>query len=132
MNFELRKIDVLSAIKVSFFIHLVIGILLGIMIGSLFAFIMSFISQFMPSEELSGFNFGAFGVFSAFLLVIFYAVFLSAFNGIIITGIFCLLYNLMASWLGGIKVEFKEGPAQVEATATFASGSASGGATANA
>ena len=50
-----------------------------------------------------------------------YAVFIAVGNGVILTGIAALLYNLIAGWVGGIKIDFKEHTFnQVQPSATLA------------
>ena len=124
MTFELKKIDVLSAIKVSFLINAVIGLLVGIFIGSFVALIMSFANQFMPYDQMGGtvtaFP-GAIGAFGGILMGLLYAVLISVVNGVIVTGVIALLYNLIASWVGGVRVKFNELPdLSVKPTAVLA------------
>jgi hypothetical protein len=122
MMFELKRIDFFSAIKVSFLVHLVIGLLVGIFIGSILAFIFSFLSQFMPYDQtgLGGPPLGALGAFGGIFMVIFYALFISIVNGIIVTAVVVLLYNLFAGWVGGIKFNLKEAPVNIKPAATYA------------
>ena len=104
MQFELKKIDIFSAIKISFIINAILGLAIGLFAGAILAFIMGFINQLMPYQQISplGPQFGALG---GLFLGLFYAVFLSVVNGVIITGIVVLLYNLIADWIGGIKLD---------------------------
>lgn len=130
MTFELKKINVLSAIKVSFIVHIIIGLLLGLFIGSLMAFIFSFIGQFMPYDQMGydGPTPGAIGALGGIFMVLFYAVFISVVNGVIVTGIITLLYNLIAGWVGGVKLNLKELPmTDIKPAATIAQPSDIGG-----
>ena len=123
MTFELKKIDVLSAIKVSFIVHVIIGLLLGLLIGSIMAFVMGFISQFIPYEQMGydGPTPGAIGALGGIFMALFYAVFISVVNGVIVTGIIVLLYNLIAGWVGGVKLNLREIPtADIKPAATLA------------
>jgi NhaP-type Na+/H+ or K+/H+ antiporter len=116
MNFELKKIDVFSAIKISFFINLILGLLIGLFIGFFMAFFISMFNQFNEVNQFGGgFNPAAFGIFGGFFLGFVYAIFIAVINGVVLTGLFVLLYNLFAGWLGGIKVHFAEIPSGVKA-----------------
>ncbi len=135
MTFELKKINVLSAIKVSFIIHVIIGLLIGLLVGSLMALVMSSIGQIMPYDQMGygGMQPGAIGAFGGIFMVIIYAGFIAVFNGIIVTGIIALLYNLIAGWVGGIKVDLREvAPVEIKPSATLARPSETGGDPANA
>jgi hypothetical protein len=101
MQFELKKIDLFSAIKISFIVNAVLGLAIGLFAGAILAFFTGFINQMMAISPLSP-QFGALG---GLFLGLFYAVFLSVVNGVIITGIVVLLYNLIADWIGGIKLD---------------------------
>lgn len=103
MQFELKKIDVFSVIKISFIINAVLGFAIGLFIGTIFAFITGFINQMMPYKQTFPLS-PQFGFLGGIFLSLFYAVFLSVVNGVIITGIVVLLYNLIAGWVGGIKL----------------------------
>jgi len=134
MTFELKKIDVLSAIKVSFIVHIIIGLLLGLLIGSLIAFVLGFISQFMPYDQMGydGPTPGAIGALGGIFMAFFYAVIISVVNGVIVTGVIALLYNLIAGWVGGIKLNLKELPAtDIKPAATLAQPSDTGGNSTN-
>ncbi|OQX90937.1 MAG: hypothetical protein B6D58_09195 [candidate division Zixibacteria bacterium 4484_95] len=103
MQFELKKIDLFSAIKISFIVNAVLGLAIGLFAGAILAFFMGFINQMMPYEQTFPLT-PQFGFLGGFFLSLFYAVFLSVINGVIITGIVVLLYNLIAGWVGGIKL----------------------------
>jgi predicted membrane-bound spermidine synthase len=104
MYYELKKIDLWSAIKVSFVINAVIGLVIGFLIGLVFAFIVSFVGQMVPSDtpELANLPFGALG---GFFVGMIYAMILAIFNGIILTSIVVILYNLFSGWLGGVRID---------------------------
>jgi predicted membrane-bound spermidine synthase len=104
MYYELKKIDLWSAIKVSFVINAVIGLVIGVLIGLVFACIVSFVGHMVPSDssELANIPFGALG---GFFVGMIYALILAIFNGVILTSIVVVLYNVFAGWLGGIKLD---------------------------
>ena len=120
MNYEIKKIDLWSAIKISFLINGIVGLAIGLLIGLVFAFIISFVSQMVPSDnpELANIPFGPLG---GFFIGLIYALFIAVGNGIIITGIFVMLYNLFAGWIGGFKIEVEQiQPEPIKPTMTLA------------
>jgi predicted membrane-bound spermidine synthase len=104
MFYEIKKIDLWSAIKISFVINAVIGLAIGLLIGFAIAFLIGVVGRFAPAEssELSNLPFGVFG---GFFLGMVYAIILAIFNGVILTSVAVILYNLFSGWLGGIKVD---------------------------
>lgn len=101
MQYELKKIDLWSAIKVSFFINALIGLTIGLLIGIFFGFIFGALSH-LNNIDMPSFPLGPFG---GLFLGIAYGVVMAVFNGIILTSITVILYNLFSTWLGGIKVD---------------------------
>jgi hypothetical protein len=106
MNYELKKIDLWSAIKISFMINAVIGLVIGLLIGFVFAFIIAFVGQMMPADspDIGSIPFGPLG---GFFIGLIYALFIAVINGIVITGIIVILYNLFTGWVGGFKFNFQ-------------------------
>jgi hypothetical protein len=104
MFYEIKKIDLWSAIKISFVINACIGLVVGLLIGFAIAFFIGIVGRLAPAEsaELSNLPFGVLG---GFFLGMVYAIILAIFNGIILTSIAVILYNLFSGWLGGIKIE---------------------------
>jgi predicted membrane-bound spermidine synthase len=113
MNFELKKIDLFSAIKISFCINAVIGIFVGLLMGLFMALMFGLIDQFAQTGR--SFDPPPFGMFGGFFIGVIYALILIVVNGIIVPCIAVLLYNLFAGWLGGMKFYFKEIPSGVAA-----------------
>jgi len=109
MNFELKKIDFFSAIKISFLVNAVFGLLVGLFIGFILMLFMGLAQNLMPYDrmDMGGPDFGAMGMFGGMLIGLLYAVIIAVGNGIIITGIVVLLYNLFAGWLGGVKLKLE-------------------------
>lgn len=107
MNYEIREINVWSAIKVSFVINAVLGVLLGLVIGFVMLFFSALISRltYLPTGQT---DLGIFtGVASIIIFPIIYGVFGGIINGIIVTGLFCLLYNLVVKATGGVLLNLK-------------------------
>jgi ABC-type multidrug transport system permease subunit len=118
---EIKKIELWSAIKISFLVHAVIGIVIGILIGLFMAFIFGVAGQVDPygAGRWGDFNPAAFGMIGGFMIGLLYAVIIAVVNGFIVTLIVVLLYNLFAGWLGGIKVHFKDEAAQAAAPSAY-------------
>jgi len=124
MLWELKKIDLVSALKVSFIINAIIGVIVGLLVGFTMAFIFSLAGQF--GNDFGGFDPAAMGIFGGFFLGFVYALFIAIGNGIILTSIFVFLYNLIAGWVGGVKLHFKDAQL-VQASAPQPSETSSGG-----
>jgi hypothetical protein len=106
MYYELKKIDLWSAIKISFMINAIIGLVIGFFIGLVFTFLIGIVGHMVPSDTS---DFGAlpFGAMGGFMIGIIYALMIAILNGVVLTGIAVVLYNLFSGWLGGIKVDFQ-------------------------
>ncbi len=104
MKYELKRIDLWSAIKISFVVHAIIGLLVGLLIGLAFSLFFAFVGQLASSNDIDA-SLTAFGPLGGFLVGIFYAVFIAVVNGVIITGLVAILYNIVAGWVGGLKFE---------------------------
>jgi predicted membrane-bound spermidine synthase len=109
MNFELKKIDFFSAIKISFLINAVIGLLVGLFIGLILMLFIGLAQNLIPYDQMDmgGPDLGALGMFGGIFIGLFYAVIIAVGFGIIVTGIIVLLYNLFAGWLGGVKFKLE-------------------------
>lgn len=121
MNYEVKQINVWSAIKVSFIINAILGVLLGLLVGLIMLFFSALISRlaYLPGGQT---DFGLFtGVASIIIFPVIYGVFGGIVNGIIVTGLFCLIYNLIARATGGVVLELKgaELPPQQAAPTTY-------------
>jgi hypothetical protein len=104
MRYELKKIDLWSAIKISFMINAIIGLAIGLLIGAFFALIFGVLGNMAPSDSRDLVNIPL-GPLGGFFFGMAYAVIIAVFNGIIMTSIAVILYNLFSGWLGGIKIE---------------------------
>ena len=121
MEFELKKIGLWSAVKISFLINALLALLIGLLIGFSLMLIMGFAQQMMPYDQTSwgGPDLMSLGMFGGFFIGILYAAFIVVVN-VIVTAIAVLLYNLFAGWLGGIKFTMHEVPAVIEPSMTLA------------
>lgn len=107
MNYEVKEINVWSAIKVSFVINAILGILLGLLVGFIMLFFSALVSRlaYLPAGQI---DLGLFtGVASIIIFPVLYGVFGGIINGIIVTGLFCLIYNLIVKATGGVVLELK-------------------------
>lgn len=104
MKYELKKIDLWSAIKVSFLVHAIVGVIVGIIVGFVFALLLGLVGQVSPSSDIDT-SLTMLGPLGGFLIGLFYAVFIAIVNGVILTGLAVILYNLVASRVGGVKFD---------------------------
>jgi hypothetical protein len=98
MNYEIKKIDVWSVVKIAFFLYGIFGLLFGLFYAILLSVLGGILSQFGPEFESMGGLTGILGIFMAFFLALFYAVI-----GAVFTALFTWIYNLLAKGLGGIR-----------------------------
>ena len=95
---ELKKVGVLSAGK--------IGVLMGVIVGVILAIVSLIVSYASPDAALQGFEamqLTAVTPLSALFIVIMYAI-----GGFLGGIIYSALYNIVAKYAGGIKIEFKK------------------------
>ncbi len=95
---EVKSIDLLSLAK----IQGLIGAAIGVLVGVVFFFMALFFSFFMPAVNEAK----MLGIGMGFASIIFFPLFygIAGFLGGLITA---LIYNLVAKWIGGIKVQLK-------------------------
>jgi hypothetical protein len=107
--FEMKRISIWSVIRVVFIIFLVMGIIVGLLYGitlSSFGFLLSALGEY-PLD--AGFPLlRNLGFVMIPIIAIFYAVF-----GTIAAIIWTLIYNVVASIVGGIELELEERGVQV-------------------
>lgn len=108
MNWEIKRIDPWSAIKISFVANAVLGFVLGLFVGAMLAAMSQFLAPFLAMsgqdvEELRS----ASGFGSVILMPFFMAFIFAVLYGVIITGLIVLIYNLVARVTGGIKVNLQ-------------------------
>ncbi len=108
MQYEIKRLDLLSVLKVSFLINLVLGFLIGIFYALILTQMMAVFSSFMDDQALSGIAklTGPGLIFMALFLAVFFAIFWS-----IMLVIAAAIYNLLSGAVGGIKVELQTPPA---------------------
>jgi hypothetical protein len=92
---KIKKIGILSLGKILGILYALLGLILGAFI-TLFALI----TPAFSSTSAPGMFGALFGVGAIILLPIFYGV-----MGFVMGLIMALLYNLVASWVGGLEVE---------------------------
>jgi hypothetical protein len=110
MQYEIKRLDLLSVFKISFLIYLVIGFLIGIFYSLILTQMMAMFSSFMDDQAFQGIAklTGPGLIFLALFLAIFIAVMWS-----ILTVIAAAIYNLLSGAVGGIKVELQTPPAPI-------------------
>ena len=104
MEYEIRRINTWSVIKIVFLVSFFIGALIGIFYALILSFINNLIQQFAVDEIEQGLR--SLNVLTPFFLILFFAIFTSISNSII-SAIFIGIYNFMAQWIGGIKIDIK-------------------------
>ncbi len=107
MTYEIKRFDLLTVFKVSFLVYMIVGFLIGLLYSLL---IMKIISTFGPFLDNAMFeDMGQIGFFAAITFAFFMAVLLSVIWSII-TVIAAGIYNVMAGFVGGLKMELAEIP----------------------
>jgi hypothetical protein len=105
MTYEIKRIDIWSVVKISFFIYGIFGLLFGLFYAAMLTMLGGFLSQMGGEFGLLRGMTGAIGIFGALFMALFYAVL-----GAVATAIFTWIYNLLAKGLGGIRFNLeKEG-----------------------
>ncbi len=106
MKFELKKIGVWSAIKVTFLISLVVGFAVGILYALFFLALMSIPMNQMP-DDFPGMS----GMFVGGIMLIIMPIMMSIFMAIINTigaALSALVYNLVVKMVGGLELDLAE------------------------
>ncbi len=127
MEFEIKKINTWSAIKISFVVYGVLGFLVGIFYG-LFIFSLGSLLGSLANEDfgpLSGmFTSPSGGFFFTLIMGFFLAFVMAVVYGVIVTAIIVWLYNLFSKWTGGIKVNLEKTVIMVPASPSSEMGGA--------
>ena len=104
MEFEIKRINAWSVLKIIFVFYLGFGAFLGILFAFisnlLSAMILSFGSNYWGNEVFTP------SAFSIFINVISFALFIAV-SGSVITLIFIGIYNILSSLFGGIKINLR-------------------------
>lgn len=97
---EIKKIDILSLAKIYGLSMAFVGLILGIFVG----FIMFFFGTFVGSDNNYSSYFGAgLGLIGLLAMPVILGLI-----GFVFGGMASFFYNILASWLGGIKVELRD------------------------
>jgi hypothetical protein len=103
MTYEIKRIDIWSAVKIAFILCGIFGFIAGILYAMMLTMVGGFLSQMGGEFEAMRGVTGAVSVFMMFFLAIFYAV-----VGAVFTAVFAWLYNLLARGLGGIRLHLEQ------------------------
>ncbi len=107
MEFEIKRINAWSVLKIVFIFYLCFGSILGIIFAFisnlLTAMVMGFSSSYFGDDVLTT------SALSIFVNIISVAIFFAV-SGSIITLVFVGIYNLLSNLLGGIKLELANSP----------------------
>ena len=94
---EIKKINILSVAKIYGLSMAFIGLIIGIFVG----FAMFFFGTFVGTDNNYSSYFGlSMGIIGLLAMPILFGLL-----GLIFGGLAAFFYNLLASWLGGIKIE---------------------------
>lgn len=96
---ELKRINVMSVAKVNGVIGVLFGLIAGIFINIIPAGMMSQMGEMDAVKVLSATGTGVMGFI---VLPIFYGI-----SGFVVGALFAFLYNLVARWIGGVRLELK-------------------------
>lgn len=97
---EIKKINILSLAKIYGLSMAFIGLILGIFVG----FAMFFLGTFVGTDSNFSSYFGpSLGILGLLAMPILFGLL-----GFIFGGLASFFYNLLASWVGGIKIEIAE------------------------
>ncbi len=111
MEVEIKKINLWSAVKISFIIYAVLGFIIGIFYG-LFIFSLGGLLGSLTDRDITPLTgmFSSFvgGFFFTILMGFFIAFIMAVVYGIIITTLFVWLYNWLSKWTGGFKVTLEK------------------------
>lgn len=107
MKFELKSISVWSAIKVGFFLNLVLGFVMGLVLALFMAPIMAIMSSVAPTDVYGGTDFSGMSIgILLIILPISYAL-IGAVLGTIMFAIGAAVYNLIARIMGGFEMKLE-------------------------
>ena len=106
MEYEVRRIPILPAIKVLFFVYLAIGFAGGIFYGMI---VMNLLSVMRSAIDLGDEVFQEFSSMGG-VGIIMIGIMMSLFSCVLLSGLTALAlatYNMAAGWLGGIKLDIE-------------------------
>jgi hypothetical protein len=106
MRYELKSISLWAFVKVSFFLHLIVGFVLGLLYALFFGVFMTILSRLpgMPSSDLETKSLPV-GIMVV-LFPIMFAI-LGAFFNTILGGIIVFIYNAVAKMVGGMELDLQ-------------------------
>ncbi len=105
MTYEVKRFDLLSVFKISFLIYLVIGFMVGILYALVLLKMMAAFGPLLEGEMFR--DVGQLGMVGALGLSLFMA-FIMAIIWSIITVIAAGVYNVLAGFIGGLRLELDE------------------------
>ena len=115
MNYEIKRFDIWSVIKVCFVIYLILGFFMGLVWVS-FIGIIARLAQHLGGQEIPDLPIKSFGAMGALFLAVFFSIFYSVFLTFF-TAVGVLIFNLVSRLTGGIQVEVDAEPIPVQPSA---------------
>ena len=117
MLYELKRIDILSAIKVCFFVYLVVGFVIGSFYGIILVSVISSLGGILELNEEILKQFAGYGFIGIIAMGVMSSLFFSV-SMTILTSIAVAGYNIVAGMLGGVRCEFKDSAPPISAIIT--------------
>jgi hypothetical protein len=106
MRYELRSIGVWAFVRISFFIHLVVGFIAGIIGAVVFGMMAALLSSMPYGASDSGIDPAAFGPALLIILPIVYSIGFAVL-GTVFSAVVVAIYNLMVKMVGGIEFDLE-------------------------
>ena len=100
MEYQLKKIYIWPAVKISFFLFAIFGVAIGVGWAALVSLFTGFLRPFLPEGWKLAKISGTFLLAGVFLSTSIYAGL-----GVVLTAIVCLIYNAVANWTGGFEID---------------------------
>jgi len=102
MEYEIRRIQVWSVVKIVFIIFFIVGAFVGIFYAMMTAVVSNLFME-MAGDELE-YGQRVAGFFSPFFMILFFALFSATVNAVL-SAFIVLFYNVFAQLTGGFRVD---------------------------
>ena len=100
MKKEIKKIDSISLAKIYGLSMAILGLVIGVVLG----FILFFVSSFVGTDRsFAPFLAPGMGILGFIFMPVLYGIL-----GFFVSGLSGFIYNFLASWVGGIKIELTD------------------------
>ncbi|MEK7774327.1 MAG: DUF3566 domain-containing protein [Candidatus Zixiibacteriota bacterium] len=105
MRLELKRIDIWSAIKISFCVNIILGFIVGIFYAMFLGLFAGFLSALPGSDEIEGIqmSFGILILVMPFMFAFFIGIIYT-----VATALCVALYNFLSKFTGGVEFSFQQ------------------------